>query len=146
MQKLLFIFSLLAGFTSAAQQSDPFSWLIGQWNRTGMSPGKEAREIWNVENGVLKGMGISLKNGDTTFVEKLSIRQIDGQYYYIADVPQNPEPVKFKITEMRSGFFLAENPEHDFPKAIRYELNNDRLEAEISGNGQVIPFVFQRIP
>ena len=45
--------------------------------------------------------------------------------------------------------FVAENPEHDFPKLIRYKLLKKRdgefLEAVIEGNGKVIPYRFQRL-
>lgn len=127
------------------QNLDRFEWLVGKWKRIGMDPGKEAYEVWSRAGDRLIGTGMSMKNGDTTFIEKLSIQLVDSEFYYVADVSQNPEPTQFKIDEIRSGYFKSSNPSHDFPKEIKYELKGDQLIAEISGDDGAIPFIFEKV-
>lgn len=148
MNRILLLFCMGIGAACIAQPAEgdlsQFDWLAGKWKRTGMSPGKEAYEVWVKGEDQLMGQGISMKDGDTTFVEKLRIKQMEGEIYYVADVPQNPEPTLFKVTEIREGYFRCTNPQHDFPKEITYELKEEQLTATISGDGKSIPFVFTR--
>lgn len=149
MKKLIYIFLsfLFAGATGQSLSQDPnhLEWIVGQWERTDMSPDQQGSEVWEKSGpNEWTGIGISTENGDTTFMENLKIRPIGGQFYYIVDVPSNSDSVKFRITELRPGFFVAANPDHDFPKEIRYELKGAGMFAEISGDGKVIPFVFER--
>ncbi|MEQ8470693.1 MAG: DUF6265 family protein [Marinoscillum sp.] len=146
--KYLFICCLSIFLFDCGAQPKPdvtqLTWLEGTWKRADAKPGKEGFEIWTMDEGVLTGRGISLSNGDTTFVEKLSIKLIDGMLYYIAEVPQNPEPTLFKIVDLKEGYFKSENPEHDFPKEIVYQLKEDKLVASISADGQGMTFSFER--
>lgn len=147
MKYVILLLSVLV-FYSCNGQSQPdtsaLDWLEGSWKRTDTKPGKEGYEIWTMNDGKLNGRGISLQNGDTTFVEKLSIRFQDGVLYYVAEVPQNPEPTLFKIVEFSDNFFKSENPEHDFPKEITYQRTGDQLVATISADGNGITFTFQK--
>jgi hypothetical protein len=57
--------------------------------------------------------------------------------------------VKFKLTSHDGKSFVAENPQHDFPKLIRYKFikkdDNDVLDAAIEGDGKVIQYTFVRV-
>ena len=55
------------------------------------------------------------------YVEKLKLVIKDNNIYYVADVPENKHPVDFKLIEISEMTFTCENPEHDFPKRIRYQ-------------------------
>lgn len=146
--KHLLVFSILhLACTCCAQSDTPnLTWLEGKWERQGMASDQQAYEVWKMDDqDILTGKGVSLKNGDTTFVEKLRIARIDGVLYYIAEVSHNPEPTKFRITTIGDSSFECSNPDHDFPKAIRYELKEDQLIAEISGDGKTVSFVFTRV-
>ncbi|MEO7991273.1 MAG: hypothetical protein ABI663_17110 [Chryseolinea sp.] len=142
----LFILFLIGWQQSQAQQKE-FGWLVGKWKLTE----KNIFEEWRVstDKKTLEGLSYRIKEGDTTVMEKLLIKFEQPFFFYISNVPENPAPVKFKITQYNADKFLAENPEHDFPKAIRYKLirknNQDFIEASIEGDEKVIPYNFIRL-
>ena len=121
------------------------NWLVGTWNRTNAKPGRSGVEQWKqTQPEELRGIGVNLQGADTTFVEKLRIVIKDNTIVYVADVPENQKPVYFKLTEITGSSFVCENPEHDFPKKITYQLNGNKLNAKISGDGKEIDYLFQR--
>ena len=121
------------------------NWLVGTWNRTNTKPGKSGEERWEkMGTQELRGFGVNLQGKDTTFVEKLHIVIKDDQIYYVGDVPENQKPVYFKLTEITDIGFVCENQEHDFPKKIVYQLDGKKLKAQISGNGKVIDYLFEK--
>lgn len=122
-------------------------WLIGTWERTNVKPGTTAFEVWktDTENSLI-GRGISLKGADTTFVENLKIEIKDEKLYYVAEVSHNAAPTYFEITEISANAFTAQNPTHDFPKVIAYELKDNELTATISdGKTKGMQFIFNKI-
>lgn len=126
-------------------QLDQLEWVIGFWDRTNTKPGRSAHERWEkVSNTALSGWGVSLRESDTTFVEKLQVFVKDGILYYQADVPENPAPVSFAFTSIDKTGFVCENPNHDFPKKIQYELKGDTLVATTSGDGKEVIFRFRK--
>ena len=139
----VFIF-LISGFITKAQSVDDLRWLTGMWNRTNVKPGRTAHERWIKTNEGLQGWGVSMNGTDTSFVEKLHIVTKDNKLYYVADVPQNNELTYFLITEVTATSFTCEDPEHDFPKKIVYQLDGNKLKAIISGNGKSIDYFFER--
>ncbi len=122
------------------------SWMLDTWERTNARPGSTAYETWQKESAELfTGMGVSLKGSDTTFVEQLRVEIKDDKIYYVADVRENATPTYFLMTEITDHGFKSENPDHDFPKVISYELKGDELTAIISDGGQKkMGFVFKR--
>ena len=105
--------------------------------------GRAASEKWTRVSGEERsGVGIT-KDGETTiFTEKLRIIVKDRQLWYVADVPENKEPVYFKMTVISDNEFICDNPEHDFPKKIHYKRDGNKMTAVISGNGKSIEFLF----
>ena len=145
---LLVITSCGFSQTHSSETSTNFKkleWLVGTWNRTNSKPGKSSYERWEKSNEFeLRGIGITLQGKDTAFVEKITIMIKDNSIYYVADVPENEKPVFFKLTEISSTGFVCENPEHDFPKKISYQLNGVDLKAQISGDGKSIDYLFKK--
>jgi len=144
--KTLFLFlTLIAASTctQAQQKLSDLAWLTGTWQRTNVKPGRTAVEVWKKATaGEMIGKGASLQGADTVFVEKLKIILKDGTLYYVADVPENKEPVLFKFTELTSTSFVCENPTHDFPKKIAYKLEGNKLTATISAGEKKMDFLF----
>ena len=136
------------GQTPASEATEKFkklNWLVGTWNRTNAKPGRSGHERWEQTNPTeLKGFGVNFKGNDTTFMEKLLIVVKENQVYYVGDVPENQKPVYFKLTEISDTGFVCENPEHDFPKKISYQRDGKKLKAQISGDGKVIDYLFER--
>ena len=154
MKKPILLISLLAFLNYASGQPnakqatkdlEKLNWLIGTWNRTDAKPGRSGHERWEKSNvNELQGFGVNFKGTDTTFMERLHIVIKDDHIYYVGDVPENQKPVYFKLTEVTATSFVCENPEHDFPKRISYQLDGKKLKAQISGNGKVIDYFFER--
>jgi hypothetical protein len=127
------------------QDFKKLNWLMGTWNRTDTKPGRSGHERWEKINAnELSGFGVNFKGADTTFMEKLHIVIKEDQIYYVGDVPENQKPVYFKLTEITDTGFICENPEHDFPKKISYQLDGKKLKAQISGNGKAIDYLFEK--
>lgn len=128
---------------SSQNDFEKINWLKGHWERINMKEGRSAHERWEVtENDELKGWGVSLHGLDTAFVEVLRVVMKDGVLHYVADVPENPSPVFFKFVSIAEDGFVCENPEHDFPKRIEYQLRGDSLKAITSGDGKELVFDF----
>lgn len=122
-----------------------FDWLLGSWQREDLPPNRTAFESWETSGEAMAGIGISLNGLDTTFVERLHIMSKDGNYYYVADVIENKAPTYFKMTEISSTSFVAENPQHDFPKRITYSRDGQTLYAEISDGSKAKRFKFKLV-
>jgi len=131
--------------SDASHNFSKLTWLTGTWNRTNTKPGRAAHERWEKNgNNEMQGWGVNLREKDTLFVEKLKLVVKDNNIYYVADVPENKQPVYFRLTEITDQGFVCENPDHDFPKKIAYALDGDKLKATISGNGKSIDYLFER--
>lgn len=142
---LLLCLHLGASAQPTAKDFSRMQWLLGTWQREQTKPGRTAHERWEkISDKEWKGYGVTLQGTDTAFVEKLSLVVKDDKIYYVADVPENQAPVYFTITSITATGFVCENPKHDFPKKISYQLNGDKLLAEISGGEQSMQFHFRR--
>ena len=127
----------------ATNETTKVEWLIGIWDRVNAKEGVSAHERWErISETELEGWGVAMRNGDTSFVEKLSIIVRNDTLHYVADVVDNPEPVFFKFTSIAADGFVSENPTHDFPKKIQYQLVRDTLTATTSGDGRGFAFKF----
>lgn len=151
MKQTLIIFFLAISTLSYSQSTTTtnfkkLEWLIGTWSRTNMTkPGRTAFEVWEQKSpNQLGGYSIVMQGRDTIFKEKFELIIRDDSMYYVADVPENKEPVYFKITAISENGFVCENPQHDFPKKISYQLVGTTLKAQISGDGNSSDFIFKR--
>ena len=123
--------------TSSQHKSlDSVSWIVDKWI---MTKGEiVTTESWEkVNENLFRGESLTIKTRDTIFHEKLELKIIDSEIYYIADVKHNPEPVKFKLTFCSNNEVHFENPAHDFPQKIIYKLLDSskfsvRIEGKIS--------------
>lgn len=138
MKQVLFavVAGLIFSFTLIKKGSlvKPFNWLEGSWSM------KAKRgtiiESWKASHdSSMLGTSkmISLTGGERV-LENLELAFTAGNYYYISRVNEqnNGEAVKFKLTSYSEKGFVAENPAHDFPKRIVYQLvSADSLHAYI---------------
>ena len=142
----MFALSLLLIAGAQAQQKE-FSWLIGTWKLKD----KNVFETWknNADGKTLEGYSFRIKEGDTLGMEKIRFTYDGAAYHYMPDVAGPQGEVDFKITKYDVNSFVAENPQHDFPKIIRYNFirrnNADYIEAAIEGNGKIIPYNYERV-
>lgn len=99
-----------------------FKILLGRW--ADESRKNDFHEFWKESENGLTGTGVVLSNGDTVFIEHLAILEREGDWYYSAkiDSQNNGEPVYFKLQTKEDSLFVFENPDHDFPQKIVYDL------------------------
>ncbi|PBJ12190.1 DUF6265 family protein [Flavobacterium sp. ACN6] len=111
-------------------------WFIGEWGNK--SADGELTERWKKENDSVY-LGESyfvVGEKDTVFAEQVRLEEANGKLAYTVSVPgQNKElPVRFEMTSATADQIVFENPKHDFPNKIIYNLiEKDSLIAEISG-------------
>lgn len=137
--------TLLLILLVALQTNDvsKLEWLNGTWTRTNAKAGRSGAEVWTKKSATeMTGRGITLKGTDTSYVEKIRIVVKDGKLFYVADVPQNKTETWFEFTEITEHGFVVENPKHDFPKKISYQLTGNELKATISGDGKSMDYLF----
>lgn len=148
---LILIVGISFSFLASAQNKDGIKqeferlyWLNGAWNQTNIKkPGQALVEQWNKSGDYeMKGQSTTTQNGDTVYVERITLIIKDDAIYYVADVPQNKQPIYFKLTSIMANGFVCENPEHDFPKKITYQLTGSQLKATISGNGKSFDYLY----
>lgn len=108
-------------------------WMAGHWaSEVG---GTRTEELWLAPAG---GLMLALnrttpKSGRADF-EYLRIEQRKDALVYVAS-PGGMPPTDFPLADIGADFVVFENPAHDFPKAIRYELTKDgALHARVSGD------------
>lgn len=132
--------TMLTGYGFAQQLSQTqlikqADWLIGSWSN--QTPGALFMEVWTKQNdSTYLGSSYTLANQDTVSAEKVRLEQRNGHLYYIPTVKKqnNGMPVPFALTTATGGYLSFENPQHDFPQKITYQLiSKDSLVAEISG-------------
>ncbi|MEO1050041.1 MAG: DUF6265 family protein [Bacteroidota bacterium] len=121
-----------------------FDWLVGTWKNTRNG----VLESWHYSDDKTHLLGMSYKvvQQDTAIMETITLKREGDTFFYLPDVPHNQQPISFKITSFNTSGFISENPQHDFPKKIAYELTDKKkLKAVISGDGKEIPFYFEKV-
>lgn len=109
------------------------AWLAGHWS-VELGPTR-IEEVWLAPaGGFLLGMNrTAAKSGKGAF-EYLRIEERKDGIVYVAS-PGGRPPTDFPLVDFGKDFVLFANPEHDFPKEIRYELTKDGdLHARVSGD------------
>lgn len=130
---------------------EPFNWVLGDWQMVRKSG--ILTESWKrVNDSSFEGKSYMLgKTGENKMLEEMQLVYRQKKYHFISAVPgQNKElPVSFSVNNISAGHFVAENPVHDFPKRISYQLmKQDSLHAWIDGGlinpEQRVDFYFSR--
>ena len=123
--------------TAAAQNDEPkladLAWMAGHWS-VELGPTR-IEEVWLAPaGGFLLGMNRTTPKSGNGVFEYLRIEQRKDGIVYVAS-PGGRLPTDFPLADFGKGFVVFANPEHDFPKEIRYELTKDGdLHARVSGD------------
>jgi hypothetical protein len=113
-----------------ADRLGPVEWLVGTWQREG------GLETWSVARGALVGVGFTAADDKTRAWEVMFIKVADGRATITA-MPSGSIGVDFPEAEKTETSITFSNPEHDFPKHIRYALEApNALVATVSGAGE----------
>ncbi len=108
------------------------AWLSGDWTGAS-STGASLEERWSPpKGGAMLAVSRSVNASGKMFAfEFLRIVERNGGLVYIAQ-PNGAPPTEFVMTELSAKKAVFENPRHDYPKRIVYELSADgRLTATI---------------
>ncbi len=107
------------------------AWLAGAWVGK-KSSGASIEERWSPPlGGAMLGVSRTVSRGKMTGFEFLRIVERGGGLVYVAQ-PGGRPPTDFVLTEVTPTRAVFDNPRHDYPKRIVYELSADgRLRATI---------------
>ncbi len=113
-----------------------FAWLAGQW-RIEQADGQVDEQWMAPAGGLMMGMARNIQAGKVREYEFTLLRQeANGDLFYVAS-PSTQTETSFKLTSLRGGEAVFENPQHDFPKKIVYARQADgSLLAAIEGPGR----------
>lgn len=122
----LWLFFLLTLPCLAGPTLDDLKWMSGGWVDA------TTEESWSRPAGhTMLGYSRTIEDGKTVFFEYLRIEETaDGIFYRASPLGKNE--TSFRLTESGPGLAVFSNPEHDFPKTIRYRREGDSLTAEVS--------------
>jgi hypothetical protein len=123
------------------------AWLAGAWVGT-RSSGSSIEERWSTPKGgaMLATSRTVNTKGKMNMFEYLRIVERDGGLFYVAQ-PGGRPPTEYVLTELTKTRAVFDNPRHDYPKRIAYELSADgRLTATIGQlkGGTPTRFEFKR--
>jgi hypothetical protein len=138
---VLIAFIIVTGFrlpgNDKKNKMSSFEWIIGSWTMQKRNGGAIMENWMQGNDSTLSGESLNFSvTGQFKVTETLQLVFRNGVYYYISTVKgqNNEQPVKFKITSHSENRFVAENPEHDFPKRITYnQVSMDSIHAFIDG-------------
>ena len=102
------------------------AWLAGDWVGTrGKSGTTSIEERWSPPlGGSMLCVSRTVSRDRMTSFEYLRIVERDGTLLYIAQ-PNGREPTIFVLTELSKSRAAFDNPRHDYPKRILYELTTE---------------------
>ena len=121
------LFAFLVSCNSPDSKDVLHNWksMEGMWKSY---KGVVFNESWKLVNDSLfEGAGFSLNGYDTVFYEKLGVARIGDSVYYQAYLSGSRVPVTFTLTNYRSDEWVFVNKHNEFPKKIRYVLDNDTI-------------------
>jgi Domain of unknown function (DUF6265) len=113
-----------------------FAWLAGHWRIE--QADRLVDEQWMAPvAGLMMGMARNVQDGKVREYEFTLLRQEpNGDIFYVAS-PSRQTETSFKLTSLRNGAAVFENPEHDFPQKVIYAQQADgSLLAAIEGPGR----------
>ena len=115
------------------------TFLIGNWKRLNDKPNSQTYETWNTN---FTGMGYTKQGEKITFQETMSIVTINDTLHLKVE-GVNETPTLFKFTSQTDTSFVCENKANEFPKKIKYYLEDNQLKAIVSNDDFRIDFVFE---
>ena len=139
---ILFIVVYLSAFTITDNNKKIFKQLYalkGTW-KMNTKQGAICEEWKKINSNYLQSKGYIIKGIDTITTERVALTKNATGIFYTSTVQEqnNKQPIAFKMTSAANGKFIFENPQHDFPKRIVYELiTADSLHAYVDeGNDE----------
>lgn len=100
------------------------AWLAGAWvGKKGAEGATSIEERWSPPlGGAMLAVSRTVSRGKMGSFEYLRIVERDGGLVYVAQ-PGGAAPTEFVLTELTATQAVFDNPRHDYPKRIAYELS-----------------------
>lgn len=108
---------------------------LGHWEER--EENQVIKETWQkVSSSTFEGSGSNEEvSGNMLSSETLRLTEMSGEIFYFAKVRENEFPIAFKLTRCDQNSFEFNNPNHDFPKKIKYVFNGSgALTVEVGGD------------
>jgi len=120
---------------------EPMQWLVGDWQRDGA----RGSEHWLANAGALFGVGFTERGFEVMIIDDApGPGPADGKLRFYA-FPGGDQGTEFALASAAPQSATFSNPDHDFPTAITYGRDGDRLTAVLDGKGQSSePYAFNR--
>jgi hypothetical protein len=119
------------------------SWLEGQWQ----TEPRSRVEVWSRKGNKYQASGLILNGNNPRVNELMNISVVDGILVYsvLAYGQNDNKYVDFSLSNLKPTDLIFTNPDHDFPKIIRYTLQNeDQLKVSVGDNSSEQLFTFYR--
>lgn len=126
------------------------SWLIGCWEMLATDRNQLVQESWGAPlGGSMLGMSRTVRDGKLIEFESIILRVDKGKLAYEAH-PSGQPTATFLSTKIEPRSVLFENPTHDFPKKIGYQMKDDSsllawIEGPVDGKPQRREFAYHRV-
>jgi hypothetical protein len=137
---------LLFATTLNASDSTNFAklgFLQGCWK--GEAGGAIVYENWgNPDGNLMLGASKTISKGQPDSFEFLSLVAGEDKITYVPYV-NGKSSVSFPAKHVTATSAEFSNPNHDFPKSIRYERENDKLNISLSGDGPAIEYQLKSV-
>lgn len=123
------------------------AWLSGCWIADGAESG--SIEQWTAPaGGSMLGVNRTIKDGKTSAFEFMRIIESDSELVFISS-PSGQATASFTLTHQADRKVVFENPQHDFPQKIIYELTGSnallgRIEGTINAAQRTVDFPMTR--
>ena len=125
--------------------------LSGVWKRD-VSRGMN-QELWTkISDFEMKASAYNISNSDTILRESVVLTFKDGVIKYeVTAFDQNDnKAIPFILTNIKNDVFTFENPNHDFPNKIIYDISDKNkisamVEGIINGSMKKIDYNFNRV-
>jgi len=97
--------------------------LEGTW-KMNTRRGAICEEWKKVNANHLQNRGYRVNGTDTVINERVALTNTENGIYYTSTVEDqnNQKPIAFKMSRAEGNTFVFENPDHDYPKRIVYQL------------------------
>src|SRR5687767_14367907 len=107
----------------------PVSWILGDWQRDGV----RGSEHWFAAAGALYGVALTEPGYEVMIIDDAAAAgPADGKLRFLA-MPGGKAAVEFGLSRTAAQSATFANPTHDFPTAITYSREADRLRAALEG-------------
>lgn len=101
---------------------EQFNWLLGNWEGAGQK-GRGFEEWKQTGPLTITGRGYFVVNADTVITDKMEIRQIGEQVFYVTVIDSGSKPVHYRLKSLGPEMAVFENLAVAFPRQVIVERN-----------------------